>query len=417
MTDDEGSSPVEPKAAPRTSVVEEGTFADADEVSTSPAEKRKRRARPFPAITFEEALALGIAIQQHAAGQKVRRLTLFENMGREAESASSRALVTGSNQYGITTGSYKAEFIELTSEGFVATSPDSTSVEEFRARFSLAVANNDWFRILYEKFKNNRLPTPSVLQDHLVENNLDKNFATECVETFVVNAKFLGLLQTLAGAERLLTEEHIVDELSRESPALGPSPDPTGRSTRPILASPVQAVPASTSPPDGVANTCFYISPIGLDDSEERLHADLFMGALVEPALQEFGLKLVRADQIGQPGLISKQVIEYIVRAPLVVADLSFHNPNVFYELALRHAVRKPIVQLIREKDKLPFDVREFRTVKIDTTSIYTLVPRIETYRSEIASQIRMTLESTDHGENPLTVFYPGFWSKEYYGG
>jgi hypothetical protein len=134
------------------------------------------------------------------------------------------------------------------------------------------------------------------------------------------------------------------------------------------------------------------------------------MEALVTPALAQSGLRLVRADQIGAAGLITAQIIEHIVRSKLVIADLSFHNPNVFYELALRHAVRKPIVQLIRVGDRIPFDLSQFRTVVIDNTDIYTLVPQLETYRTEIANQIRMALESTSEGDNPITAFYPDFW-------
>jgi hypothetical protein len=98
------------------------------------------------------------------------------------------------------------------------------------------------------------------------------------------------------------------------------------------------------------------------------------------------------------------------VNARVVVADLSFHNPNVFYEVALRHACRKPVVQLIRAVDRIPFDLDQFRTIVIDTTDIYSLVPQIETYRSEIANQVRRALEGTGDVENPLTVFFPTFW-------
>lgn len=48
--------------------------------------------------------------------------------------------------------------------------------------------------------------------------------------------------------------------------------------------------------------TCFYITPIGDEDSELRRHADLFMGSLIEPALDEFKLKVVRADKIAKRG-------------------------------------------------------------------------------------------------------------------
>ena len=102
---------------------------------------------------------------------------------------------------------------------------------------------------------------------------------------------------------------------------------------------------------------CFYISPIGEEDSEHRSHADLFLGSIVEPALEEFKLKVVRADKIGKAGMITAQILEYILKSRLVVADLSYHNPNVFYELCLRHACRFPTVQIISKvrQDSLRF--------------------------------------------------------------
>jgi hypothetical protein len=100
---------------------------------------------------------------------------------------------------------------------------------------------------------------------------------------------------------------------------------------------------------------CFYITPIGAEDSVERKHSDLFMSSLVQPALEELGLTVVRADQIGEPGMITTQVLEYLKRSRLAIADLSYLNPNVFYEVALRHALRLPVVQLIRKADRLPF--------------------------------------------------------------
>ena len=61
--------------------------------------------------------------------------------------------------------------------------------------------------------------------------------------------------------------------------------------------------------------------------------------------------------------MISKQIIEYILRSRLVIADLSYNNPNVFNELCLRHATGKPTVHVIKKGDKIPFDVGNFRTI------------------------------------------------------
>ena len=123
--------------------------------------------------------------------------------------------------------------------------------------------------------------------------------------------------------------------------------------------------------------------------------------------MEQFKLKVVRADAIDKPGIITRQVMEYLVRSRLVIADLSLHNPNVFYELAIRHAVKLPIVQIVRLADRVPFDVNQMRTVVIDTTDIFTLVPKIELYREEIASQGRRALDSEAVVDTPISTYFP----------
>jgi hypothetical protein len=72
---------------------------------------------------------------------------------------------------------------------------------------------------------------------------------------------------------------------------------------------------------------------------------------------------VIRADQIDDEGLITNQIIEHLLEDELVVADLTDLNPNVFYELAVRHAARKPIVHLISKGQDIPFDVSNMRAV------------------------------------------------------
>jgi hypothetical protein len=134
------------------------------------------------------------------------------------------------------------------------------------------------------------------------------------------------------------------------------------------------------------------------------------MSSLVQPALEELGLTVIRADGIGEPGMITSQILEYLKRSRLAIADLSYLNPNVFYEVALRHALRLPVVQIIRKADRLPFDVNQARTLVFDTSDIYSLVPKLQTYRAEIATQARKALEDPESVGNPVSVFYPGFY-------
>lgn len=75
----------------------------------------------------------------------------------------------------------------------------------------------------------------------------------------------------------------------------------------------------------------------------------------------------------------------------------------------LEPAASTPEKKAVRAKKRIPFDLNQSRTVVIDTTDIYSLVPRIESYRAEIANQVRRALEDPDSVDNPITAFHPGF--------
>jgi len=364
---------------------------------------RVRSVRPYPAGPFEETLELALAIQKFAAGERVRRLTLLRQMEKSPSSSTTKQLITNSGKYGLTVGSYSAEYLAMTELGRAATSEVDPRTK-LSAQFKLAIENIMPFNTLYESYKNKKLPTRDVLRDALAEADVPSDLLGECVDTFLVNAKFLGLMQTIAGSEMVVPIEQVLEEL---------------QGTKMPILSPVPRVPkksgAAASSSDGASQihwtkVCFYISPIGEEGSLERKHADLFLSSLVEPALAELGLVVVRADKISSGGLITAQVIEHIMRAGLVVVDLSFHNPNAFYEMALRHATKRPVIQISRKEDELPFDVGQVRTVVIDTTDIYALVPKLETYKAEIATHARAAMSDPESGVgNPLTAFFPGF--------
>jgi hypothetical protein len=118
-------------------------------------------------------------------------------------------------------------------------------------------------------------------------------------------------------------------------------------------------------------------------------------------------LNVVRADEIAEPGMISKQIIEYILKSRLVIADLSFNNPNVFYELCLRHVTGKPTVHIIKKGDKIPFDVGNFRTITIALDDVHETIAEIDTHRAEIANHVRQALNSGQSKDNPILTFYP----------
>lgn len=367
---------------------------------------RTRTARPYPAAPFKDACVIGNAIVRIASGEKVRRLTLLEQLDRAPTSSSTKMLITNSGKYNITNGSYSAEWLELTPKGRTACDPTSQPKARLKAQFDLSIAGVKPFAFLYNEYKGKRLPVHDVMGDKLKYAKIDVSDLKECIDFFVVNVKELGLLRTIAGAETLVSVEQRLDSVEGEE-SLEEDLHDTRNGEQADASSPNLTKPKSKTEWD---TTCFYITPIGSDDSDARKHSDLFMKSLIEPAMNELQLSVVRADKIGNPGMITTNIIEHIKRSRLVIADLSMLNPNVFYEMALRHSCKLPIVQIIRKSDRLPFDVNQVNSIVIDTTDIYSLVPRIETYRSEIATLARQALDDPQHIGNPITVFYPDFW-------
>ncbi len=370
-------------------------------------EKRSRATRPFPACSFEEAAVFAKELFDFGAGRAVRKITLFDHLNKSPDSGASRQIITNAGKYGLTKGSYAAEMLELTPDGAKAVDQEHPARERAKARIFLGLENIPTFKALFDTYVGNKLPPKAALVDTAKSIGLSDDLAVEAVETFTVNLRELGLLQTLSGAERILTIDHYLDSLpqtramqsARAAPTVGAAP----------ASEPRLATSLITSEQAQFETACFYVTPIGAPGSEERLHSDLMLGSIVEPALEGFGLTVVRADQIDKPGTITRQVFDYLLRARLVVVDLSFHNPNVFYELAIRHAARLPVVQIIRAAEKIPFDVNQMRTIPIDTTSIYTLLPQLQSYVAQIASHVRRALQDPDAADNPLSTFYPNF--------
>ena len=375
----------------------------------SPNSKRGKR-KPFTVGAFEESLAFAKELYKLGAGEKVRRLTLFDTLGKSPDSGPSRMLITISNKYGLTKGSYVAEFLELTSKGLECVSDDHSPVIALKAKFELAISGIEVYNYLYTKFAGNKIPSISVIKDLVIDEfktkDIDDDAAAEVVETFIVNIKYLGILQTISGAERVISLEHALEKIPPAA-TLVVSKNEIEARPKTIDLVQVDTSDHAIASFDDFNNICFYITPIGDEHSEYRKHSDLFLETIIAPAIQQFNLRVVRADQIDKPGTITNQIIEYIFKSKLVIADLSFHNPNVFYELALRHVCRMPTVQIIRKADRIPFDVSQSRTITIDTTDIYSLVPKIETHKTEIASQVRQALNNVEAIDNPLTNVFP----------
>jgi hypothetical protein len=139
----------------------------------------------------------------------------------------------------------------------------------------------------------------------------------------------------------------------------------------------------------GLDNECFFIAPIGEENSEVRKRSDGVLDFIVARAADELGLTAVRADRLAEPGQINFQVIEHVLGAKAAVVDLTGLNPNVFYELAIRHTMRKPVALIADKGCALPFDIAQMRTIFFDHQDLASA----DGCRREIVKHLREALD------------------------
>ncbi|WP_151950347.1 hypothetical protein [Aliarcobacter butzleri] len=153
-------------------------------------------------------------------------------------------------------------------------------------------------------------------------------------------------------------------------------------------------------------SSCFVIMPIGdqeyngkkisKNDLRER-YDDLIKEALLKAKPD---LEIRRADDIKSSGSISKDIFHRIIHSEYVLVDLTFPNPNVFYELGLRHATSNKTI-LIKEKNSInpPFDILDLRYIEYENTST-----GLRLLTKEL-SQCINELDSTNHIDNEFLSY------------
>lgn len=112
--------------------------------------------------------------------------------------------------------------------------------------------------------------------------------------------------------------------------------------------------------------TCYIIGQIGKPETEERKWADFVREHIVECVVMDCGYQVpARADDPYKE-MIMPDIIEQMFEAELVIADLTNYNPNVFYELGIRHCAEKPAIHLIKIGQSPPFDLGGNKAIFID---------------------------------------------------
>jgi hypothetical protein len=113
--------------------------------------------------------------------------------------------------------------------------------------------------------------------------------------------------------------------------------------------------------------TCFVAMPIKKTGTAEHEHYRALYDEIVAPICVSAGYDVTRADDIQRAGAITRDIIVRIATADLVIADLTEINPNVFYEIGIRHSIRARGTVMILDEGQtpeVPFDLGAYRVIK-----------------------------------------------------
>lgn len=296
----------------------------------------------FPKNTLEDAIGIAKAIEEKNAGNPMPARDLAVAVGfRQSTDWRFLDLLRSANQYGLIEGSGANASISLAKIGQDVVAPSSP---QQRAEALLAAFRNVKDFADVEKFYGGkRIP-----EDEFFLNTLTREFniARDRVDHFA--KVFQGNLRYL----RAFTASPALSDAQPVSVEDGGITPQSEKTSGPILSKEPRI--------REFLDTCFVMMPFGA-------WFDKYYQEIYAPAIKEAGFEPVRADELFSTGSVMEQIWEQIEKAKLLLADLTGKNPNVFYELGLSHAARKPVIFTSGELEDIPFDLRHLRVIIYDT--------------------------------------------------
>jgi hypothetical protein len=279
---------------------------------------------------LEASLKIAYAIKDHNGGNPWEPEEIRKAIGAGTGGNAYFYLTAASRDYGLTVGTNAAEKIALTDLGrdlVYAPNPDAEIKLKLRAFLTI-----DVFKRVLEHYKGSNLPEMKYLGNTLQkEFGLSPETHEEFSRTFRENCQYLGITSGIPmGAAEL-------GDQGKESAA-------------PDTVTLAEAGGSSKL-------TAFVIMPFVERDAKNPngFFAEV-LRSLITPAAKTSGFTVKTANRQGSD-LIQSTIINDLVEADLVIADLTEHNPNVMFELGVRMAEDKPVVLIKSEGTGPLFDV------------------------------------------------------------
>jgi len=143
---------------------------------------------------------------------------------------------------------------------------------------------------------------------------------------------------------------------------------------------------------------CFVIMPFSDSASHSEDEWTEIFETFFRPAWNQFGVDCYRT-KVAR-GSITKDIIEKLYTASIAFADLTDSNPNVMYELGVRHAFKKPSVMVKEKGSEIPFDVTQYNVFE------YEYTPKgLENLKNHIGMVIQDVRKYPNKSDNPVWDF------------
>lgn len=300
--------------------------------------KTKKRVQPtkrlFPIRTLEESIVIINAIKEKYAGDETLSKLVAQAIGVGSKGMQFFYLAGAARDYDLTVGSRGTKTIALSDLGRKFAYASNQNDE--RAILLNAFRSVDVFRRALDHFNGNILPEPKYLANILESKfQLSASHHAEFSKIFKANCKYLGLIK--GGKIFATIEQH------SEGGQASDNQEPSSRSA--------QRARCKTSP------VCFVIMPFSeRDDIHPHGFFEEVFQNLIKPAAEQAGFSVKTAERAGSD-MIQSTIMNSLLEADLVLADLTEHNANVFFELGVRIHQDKPVVLIKSTETPRVFDV------------------------------------------------------------
>jgi hypothetical protein len=163
-----------------------------------------------------------------------------------------------------------------------------------------------------------------------------------------------------------------------------------------------------TQPPATDKLRCFVVMGFGTKTdyaTGRKLDLNKSYRLLIKPVVEERGVECIRADEIRYSGSIDVHMYHELLKADVVIADLSTANVNAFYELGIRHALR-PFRTIVISEDKLnyPFDLNHIKITSYTHLGDAIDFEEVERFRKKLSEVLQEVL-SKEEPDSPVYTY------------